>query len=193
MKNVPTATEFNALIRDQLDVECLLRTTLEFILARTGPTNGAVFLPTTGGDYSLGAYVNYNCPKDTVDVLFDHLASFVAPRLEEVDGIVRLRNDDELNLYLHDDADWMLGSEAVVFACRHDGEILALFLLFRDVHQPFSDLVGDQMRAVSTLFAEQLARVVRIHHRHLPKEKWGALGDPEEEPGDSGDLWGRAA
>ena len=43
-------TEFGGLIRQELDIESLLRTTLEFVLGRCGPTNAAVFLPTTSGD-----------------------------------------------------------------------------------------------------------------------------------------------
>lgn len=82
MNQVTTATEFKGLIRNELDIESLLRTTLEFVLSRSGPTNAAIFLPTTSGDYSLGAYVNYDCPKETVDVLLDHLANVVAPRFE---------------------------------------------------------------------------------------------------------------
>lgn len=26
-------------------------------------------------------------------------------------------------------------------------------------------------------FALQLAKVIRIHHRHLPRDKWGRVGD----------------
>ena len=33
------------------------------MLTKTGPTNAAVFLPGTGTDFDLGAYVNYDCPR----------------------------------------------------------------------------------------------------------------------------------
>ena len=36
----------------------------------------------------------------------------------------------------------------------------------------------------------QLARVIHIHHRHLPKSKWGMIGDPPAETDDYGDLAG---
>ena len=40
------------------------------------------------------------------------------------------------------------------------------------------------------MFAAQLARVIRVHHRHLPKHKWGRIGDPETGTGsdDESDL-----
>jgi CheY-like chemotaxis protein len=188
VKNVSTVSEFKGLIRGELDIEALLRTTLEFVLARSGPTNAAVFLPTTSGDYSLGAYVNYDCPKDTCDVLLDHLANAVAPRFEGVKGMAHLTTEAQLGEYLDHDADWLQGSHVVGFPCTHDGECLAIFMLFRDQRSPFAGPLLEQIKTVGELFAAQLARVIHIHHRHLPKNKWGMIGDPPAETDDYGDL-----
>ena len=35
---------------------------------------------------------------------------------------------------------------------------------------------------------QQLAKVIKIHHRHLPKNKWGALGDGEDSQDDTGGM-----
>jgi CheY-like chemotaxis protein len=196
MKNVTNVSEFKGLIRGELDIEQLLRTTLEFVLARSGPTNAAVFLPTTSGDYSLGAYVNYDCPKETCDVLLDHLANAVAPRFENIkddasatpNGMAHLTDDDALAEYLDHDADWLRGSHVVGFPCTHSEECLAVFMLFRDQRSPFQQPLLDQVKVVGDLFAAQLARVIHIHHRHLPKNKWGMIGDPPAETDDYGDM-----
>lgn len=191
MKNVTNVSEFKGLIRGELDIEQLLRTTLEFVLARSGPTNAAVFLPTTSGDYSLGAYVNYDCPKETCDVLLDHLANAVAPRFENITsdgGMAHLTDDDALAEYLDHDADWLKGSHVVGFPCTHGEETLAIFMLFRDQHAPFNQPLLDQVKTVGEMFAAQLARVIHIHHRHLPKNKWGMIGDPPAETDDYGDM-----
>ena len=191
MKNVTNVSEFKGLIRGELDIEQLLRTTLEFVLARSGPTNAAVFLPTTSGDYSLGAYVNYDCPKETCDVLLDHLANAVAPRFENITedgGMAHLTNDDALAEYLDHDADWLKGSHVVGFPCTHGEETLAIFMLFRDQNSPFNQPLLDQVKTVGEMFAAQLARVIHIHHRHLPKNKWGMIGDPPAETDDYGDM-----
>lgn len=180
MNQVSTASEFGGLIRQELDLEALLRTTLEFILAKTGPTNAAVFLPATSGDFSLGAYVNYDCPRDTIDILLDHMANSVAPRLEHLDGIEHLTERTQIDRYLGDDAGWIADSNMIAFSCRQDGECLAIFLLFRDAKMSYAEGAIPQLKTVRDLFAAQLARVIRIHHRHLPKEKWGALGDLDE-------------
>ncbi len=192
VKNATNVSEFKGLIRGELDIEALLRTTLEFVLARSGPTNAAVFLPTTSGDYSLGAYVNYDCPKDTCDVLLDHLANAVAPRFESAaaggNPLTHLTEQVALDEFLGDDADWLKGSHVLGFPCSHDGECLAIFMLFRDQRSPFHQPLVEQVRTVGELFAAQLARVIHIHHRHLPKNKWGMIGDPPAETDDYGDM-----
>lgn len=181
MNQVPTTTalEFTGLIKQELDIENLLRTTLEYVLGRSGPTNAAVFLPTTSGDYSLGAYVNYDCPKDTVDILLDHMANVIAPRFENARRIVNLSSRKALSEHIGDQAEWLGDSHVVGFTCRHDDETLAIVVLFRDPRTPFGKSLCEQLEAIGTAFASQLARVIRIHHRHLPKEKWGRIGDPE--------------
>lgn len=179
MNQVTTASEFKGLIQSELDIESLLRTTLEYVLSRSGPTNAAVFLPTTSGDYSLGAYVNYDCPKETVDILLDHLANVVAPRFEHVSGLVHLPEPEGLERYIGDDAQWLDGSGVAAMACRHNGETLAIMMLFRDRKNGYGTPLLEQVKTIGELFAAQLARVIHIHHRHLPKDKWGMLGDPE--------------
>lgn len=189
MNQVTTASEFTVLIRQELDIESLLRTTLEYVLGRSGPTNAAVFLPTTSGDFSLGAYVNYDCPKETVDILLDHMANVVAPKFEHAEAPVHLNSRKAMDSTLGDDAQWLGDSHVVAYACRSGGETLAVVMLFRDSRSPYAKGLIDQLVTVGDLFASQLARVIRIHHRHLPKEKWGRIGDPEpEQHDDYGDL-----
>lgn len=188
MNQVTTATEFKGLIRQELDIENLLRTTLEYVLGRSGPTNAAVFLPTTSGDFSLGAYVNYDCPKETVDILLDHMANVIAPRFEHADGLVHLDTPDALDTYVGDQAEWLGDSHVVGIACRHERETLAILLLFRDCKSAFGKVLLEQLSTIGDVFAAQLAHVIRIHHRHLPKDKWGRVGDHEAGRDDEEDL-----
>lgn len=181
------ASEFNTIVRQELDVEGLLRTMLEFLLPRTGPTNAAVFLPASSGDFALGAYVNYDCPKDTAEVLLDHLAATLAPKFEHEANVAVLPNRKALVERLGDDADWLEEAGVVVMSCRHEGECLAVVALFRDERNPFPPSIMPTLTTVRDLFAEQLGRVIKTHHRHLPRDKWGALGD-DEAPDDDIDL-----
>lgn len=183
--------QFAATIRGELDVESLLRHALEFVLAHAGPTNAAVFLPAASGDFSLGAYVNFSCPKDTVEVLLDHLANVAAPKLEQTVGVLSMTDDASIESHVGHGTDWLNGHNALAFCCHHEGECLAVFMIFRERHAPFPSHIRELLGELSRHFGQQLARVVRIHHRHLPKDKWGKLGEPADgfdSNDDHGDL-----
>lgn len=186
---------FGKMIRSELDVETLLRQLLEFILAHGGPTNAAVFLPGSSGDFSLGAYVNYTCPKETVEVLLDHLANVAAPRLEHTVGVLSLSGEQQLRDRLGDGADWLMDHNMLAFTCRDPGdreaECLAVVTLFRDQRTPFDPVLTELAARLGPVFGAQLGRVVRIHHRHLPRDKWSSLGDPMDDT--NNDQGGMAA
>lgn len=173
------ASEFNSLIRQELDIEGLLRTVLEFALPRIGNTNAAIFLPATSGEFSLGAYVNFDCPRDSAEVLLEHMSNCVAPAFEHEQNIAVLPTHADLVQKLGNHAHWIEDSTLLAFSCRHDNECLAIVTLFRDRKTPFAAGQFPMLRVIRDLFARQLARVIHTHHRHLPREKWGHFGEPE--------------
>ena len=175
-------SEFSAIVRQELDVECLLRSTLEYLLSKIGPTNAAVFLPTGHQDFSLGAYVNYDVPKEAADILFDHLADVIPPSFEDDDRLWRFKNEHELRDHLGDDATWLEESDVIVFSCHEDDECIAVVSLFRDRETSYSDEHIEQLQVIRDIFTDQLARVVRIHHRLMPQDHWPGF-DVEDESG----------
>lgn len=180
MGRVTVGSEFTAIVRQELDIEDLLRAVLEFLLAKVGPTNAAIFLPTGSGDFSLGAYVNYDCPKDTAEVLFDHLADCLAPRFANERELTVLATGEELRARLGENSHWLSDAGLVASPCRVPGgdeECLAVIALFRDRRNPFTAEALGVLSIISPLFAGQLGRVIHCHHRHLPKHKWGLPGN----------------
>lgn len=184
MVQMSVASEFNSLIRQELDVESLLRTALEFVLAKAGATNAAVYLPSNSSDYSLGAYINYDLPKDTSDMLFDTLGHVVPSKMERCKELRAFNERADLEAFLGEHAHWLDGQSLVTFACHHDGECLAVVCLFRDRRQAFTEAMLPVFRTISELFGRQLARVIHVHHRHLPKDQWGGFGPADEEDDD---------
>lgn len=179
VQHVKAAAEFSAMIRQDLDVESALRTCLEYLLTKTGPTNAAVFLPGDHGDFSLGAYVNYDRPRDAADVLLDHLANTLAPHFADDDSIRSFDGEEDLATEIGDEAHWLGDSRVVVIPCSHDDECMAVMVLFRDRLSPFSTDAMPVLEIVGRLFAEQLDRVVRVHGRAFAKdEAW-----PDEDIG----------
>ncbi|PCI10445.1 hypothetical protein COB72_03620 [bacterium] len=173
--DVKLATEFNALLRQELEIESLLRTMLEFTLSKIGSTNAAIFLPSSSGDYSLGAYVNYDIPRDAAEIMLDQLADTLAPAFENTTEVISISGRVEMDEALGSDAHWLEDSTAMIVSCQQDDECLAVLGLFRDQSLPFSEEDVRVLSIIAKLFGEQLGRVIRVHHRHLPKDQWGAL------------------
>lgn len=181
------AAELNAALRAELDIEDLLRTALEFTLAKIGPMNAGVFLPGSSGDYALGAYVNYDCPKGTSEALLDHLADALPPLVEGRDGLTLLRDEASRTAFLGPSSSWLDAKAVVAFACEHEGEALAVCVFFRDEAQPFDRDALAMFDTLRNLFTNQLARVIHLHHRHLPRDAWGDDNHPFGDSGDSDD------
>jgi len=193
ISHVTTVAEFAAIIRQELDVEELLRTALEYLLRKIGPTNAAIFLPDNDDEFSLGAYVNYDCPQDTSDYLLDHLADVIAPRMADEDRVLEFTTNEQLADWIGDDAAWLTDSHVVSFSCRYDDECLAVFAFFRDINDPFEREILQLFGSLSQVFAKQIAHVIHVHHRHLPideddNQDWNTGYEYDEEDEDDIDL-----
>lgn len=167
MNQVVQASEFTGLIRQELDLEELLRKTLEFLLQKAGPTNAAIFLPSSGDEFSIGGYVNYDCTSDSADILIDHLADVIAPRLVELIDPLHLVDNDDLEQWVGDDSSYLMDCHVVAFACRKDEQTLAIVMLFRDASEPYDPALIELCDAISPMLGDYLARLNRIHHRHI--------------------------
>jgi len=189
MQQVVQASEFGAVIRDELDLEKLLRKTLEHLVEKAGPTNAAVFLPSSMDEYTLGGYVNYDCTPESADMLLQHLADVVAPKIANRVDLMHITDNQSLSNMLGGDAAYLVDQHMLAFACRSDDESLAVVALFRDASDPFDQAVLDTAEAVSPLLGDALARVIRIHHRGLDDdafEEGGYFGAAEEDEDDDG-------
>lgn len=169
---VSMAGELRTILRQELDLENLLRTTLEYTLRKVGSTNAAIFLPNSMGDYSLGAYVNYDCAKDSCESLLEHLADSAA-RFQERDEPLSMPDYGQITTALGQEAQWLGDATMLAVPCRHDGESVAVALFFRDRRTPFSAGHQRTLSLIAELFGAQLSRVIRTHNR-LPKNKWEA-------------------
>ncbi len=184
LDDVALASEFRTLMRQELDVEDLLRTMLEYLLTRTGPTNAAVFLPDHEKHFSLGAYVNYDCPRESVSILLDHLCDLVCPHMVDEPDLIAFEDAAEFCDWIGSDAEVLNASQIIAYSCMHEGECLAVCVLFRGNSEPFAEDAAATLNTLRTIFAEQLSRVIKVHHRARPswpkqarEESWGYPSD----------------
>jgi len=194
------AGEFRGLLSQELDVEDLLRTALQYLLTKTGATNAAVYLPgSKATQFGLGAYVHYDCPRATAQPLLDRLGSDICQRLATRQDIIRFTDTRD---FVH--AIGMAGAvledaELVAWSAQHEDECMAVFFLFRNRAEPFKEELAVLIDVLRPVFAAQMAKVVRIHHRsnfQFPKLQSDADevdGDDDEDRDDEGESWRDAA
>ncbi|MEO1235490.1 MAG: response regulator, partial [Planctomycetota bacterium] len=173
MQNVAQTSEYAELIGDELDLETLLRRTLEHLMAKLGPSNAAIFLPATLDEYSLGGYVNYDRSKSSADLILQQLADTLAPRVAATDEVLHLTDPADLEQTLGQDAGLLRDNALLAAPCNSDDECLAVLVLFRDVDQPFEEDHLDRVSALAPMLGEALEKIIRVHHRavfHDPHE-----------------------
>ncbi len=187
LDEVAMAAEFRTLMRMELDVEEALRTALEYLLTKTGPTNAAVFLPDLDGRYSLGAYVNYDCPRDGIEPILGQMAEELSPRLGAEPAILSFADVEEFGAFSGIDDPYFSTCDVTAFSCRHEGECLATVVLFRGDADPFPPSLMGRLDTLRGIFAEHLARIIDVHHRSKPSwpaedaDDWNTL-DADDEP-----------
>jgi len=178
MQQAMQASEFASSMRRELDLEQLLRKALEYLLAKAGPTNAAIFLPAGPDQFTLGGYINYDCATDSADVILEHLADGLAPQVADQDKTLHITDNDTLAVWFGADAAHLMDSHLIVFNCRHEDEVLAVVVLFRDMGQPYDESVLETVNTISPMLGDYLAKVIRIHHRHidgLDDDSWDAV------------------
>jgi CheY-like chemotaxis protein len=191
------AGEFRGLLSQELDVEDLLRTAMQYMLTKTGATNAAVFLPgSKPTQFGLGAYVHYDCPRATAEPLLSRLGDEICPRLAAEPDIVRFADTADFVQAIGAEASVLDDCELVAFSARHNDECMAVFFLFRHRSEPFRDELAGLLDSLRPVFAAQMAKLVRVHHRS--KFSWpqaAAEGDDDAtgEDESEGDGWRKAA
>ncbi|MEE2907635.1 MAG: response regulator [Planctomycetota bacterium] len=177
MSDAVIVSEFKTLISQELDVEDMLRTALEYMLRRLGPTNAVVYLPEAPGRFGIGAYVNYDMTDQDPLPLYRALGETICQSLQNESGLIRYEDGEAWARANQLDADVLSDSQVIAFACRCRGETLAIMTFFRA--EPFEDSTAAMLDSLRNELGEQLGRIVRIHRRG--HDEW-----PREEPGDNG-------
>lgn len=150
----------------ELDLEQVLRRTMEHLLDKIGPCNVIIFLPSSSGGYTVGGYVNYSYDKHEMPVLMQQLADDAAQRLMSQNQTLLLTTDDQLADDLDIRHSWLQDMHVLAAPCIDpDGEPLAGIMLFRPKDQPFEADAVAQLDATAPTLTDHLIKVIRVHHR----------------------------
>ena len=175
-----TTAAFQALVSQELGVEDVLRTAVEYILSMTGPTNAAVFLANSETEYTLGAYVSYECSRELANPVLARLGSEVCFHVAQEGQLVRFQDVEEFVKAIGPEADVLKSSDVVAIPCCFEGECLAVVFLFRNRETPFGEDLAPTLDALREVLGEQLATVVRVHHRIDPEWPENSYDETED-------------
>ena len=168
----------------ELDVEMLLRRTLEYVAGELGVVNAAVYLPRPSGDLALGAYVGATLPGDEAEMIFDDLASSIHDRGGPRETSALYASDTELDVVFGGGSYWLERSDVIVTPCVDNGRELAVLIAFRPrTDGGLDDVAVDLLESSTAALTGQLARAVRVHNRLCGEEAW--FGFDVEEPGNN--------
>lgn len=169
LQSVVQTSDFAALIRDELDLEQVLRKSLEYLLQKAGPTNAGIFLPINHDEYSLGGYVNYDWASEAPHALLQHLADVLAPAVAASGKLAYVEDHAAMSQLLGEGAPFLEDYQLIAMPCIADGEVLAVLTIFRHNSQPFTEATRALCESLGPMLAEYLIKLIRIHHRHLPE------------------------
>ena len=186
MSTVEMTTEFRTLVGQELDVEDMLRTTLEYILKKVGPTNGVVHLRETEGEYGIGAFVNYEWQDRNIMPSLERLGDMLCGPMQQEDALMKFEDADSFAKQDGVDSSLFEDSEVVSFTCNSGDHCLAIVTLFRNRSTPFTDEMAGMLDALRDILAEQLGRILRVHKRS--NREW-----PTERSDESDWGWGDKA
>ena len=147
-------TEFSSALDTTGGLEGLMRGTLEWVLKKLGPTNAAVFLPNSQGEYSLGAYLNLDTP--AADPFVEAIGSTLAPQAAS-GGLIHLENDLDIEDVFGNSGKPLLGRTWMAHACFLRKECLAVMVIFRGQGVTMDSSTGALLQAISPLLAERIA------------------------------------
>ncbi len=182
MSTVEMTTEFRTLISQELDVEDMLRTTLEYILKKVGPTNGVVHLREAEGEYGIGAFVNYEWQDRNIMPSLEKLGELLCGPMQSEDSLMKFEDAESFARQEGVDAALFEDSEIVSFTCNRNGTCLAIVTLFRSSSTPFTDEMAGMLDALRDILAEQLGRILRVYKRST--SEWPVESEDESDWGD---------
>lgn len=191
MDEVVLATEFRTLVSQELDAEDMLRVSLEYMLTQVGWTNVAVFLNKgidSSGDsntFGLGAYVNYDCPRETVRTILDLIGEAVCPNIDKSGSTLEFSNEEEFNAWSVAKVSFPRRPTIIVTPLIHADNILGVIVLFRSATEKFTPSQLSNLEIIRDLMANQLQQILKVHYRgnqDWPEEaKEGDLEYEEQE------------
>jgi DNA-binding response OmpR family regulator len=168
LNHTQVTTEYAAMLADELEVEGLLRRTMEWVLKKLGPINAAVYLPDVDRKFALGAYLNLDTEADAA--LISTLGQTLVTSAESAAQAVAITSDGQLTEHYGEAAALMHGRTWLACGCFTKRECLAVVVIFRRQNEPIDAYLQSLVEAVCPLLGEKIEEALDLYNRMNPLE-----------------------
>lgn len=131
--------ECRMILAQESEVESIVELSTQYLIARVGRTNAAIFVQDQG-QYRLAGYVRDDLARRAAGGLVDHLASLWCARIAAHSGVVRFGPSDPPSARFAELAGVLPGRSVFAFAGPNLNSTTGgpVVILFRDGQRPFS-------------------------------------------------------
>lgn len=176
------AADFAGAVKNEIEIEGILRRTMEWVLAKLGPVNAAVYLPNGEDHFSLGAYLNLDTHADAG--LIEALSQTVVQQARG-SKLISFETNRSLDDMFGDDGRPLLGRSWHAIGCSTPKECLAVLVVFRkngegDAAPSEASVDGTAkglLEAIAPILAEHLEEALGLYQRLNPPEEFDAGED----------------
>jgi DNA-binding response OmpR family regulator len=166
------AADFASVIGQELEVEGLLRKTMEWILKKLGPVNAAVYLPDSERNFALGAYLNLDTDADAP--LIAAIGDTIVKQADTAPRAVAAEQDQAIDDLFGEEGRRLKGRAWLAAACVAPAgpkEAMAVLVIFRK--QTDSPAGGDPLtttlvETVAPVLGEKIQQALGLYHRLHP-------------------------
>jgi DNA-binding response OmpR family regulator len=169
-----TAAEFAQVLANELDVEGVLRRTMEWILKRLGPVNAAIYLPNGNDQFALGAYLNLDTQADAP--LIDVVGKTIVPQARGANPLY-LDEDGAIQELFGEDGAPLCGRQWLAVGCHTPRECLGVLVIFRNKSgtgmSSTTELNAQSLRhieAAAPILAERIEQALGFFQRLHPRD-----------------------
>lgn len=158
--------EFSSLVGQEVEIESVMRRSMEWLLKKLGPVNAAVYLPDSEKNYSLGAYLNFDTSAESL--LIDLVGQTIVAQAAEASSALVVESDQQIRDQFGDEAAMLTGRAWLSCGAFYQHECLAVIVVFRGQNDPLDPTWSGVLESVAPTLAEKIARSIRVYQRGMP-------------------------
>jgi response regulator of citrate/malate metabolism len=158
--------EFAQALDEEIEVEGILRKTMEWVLRKVGPINAAVYLPDTERQFALGAYLNLDTEADAL--LISDIGETIVKRADTPGNVVAIDDDLAIEQLFGAEGERLKNRSWLSVGCFARRECLAVIVIFRNQGQSIDASTRTMIEAIAPVLGERIDQALGLYHRMHP-------------------------